>query len=199
MKLTVYYKKNRYIGVSHNDLLRKILKDFGNDDKNIIDKHIFEASHNLEEPKIQQNSINVKTLKKNRIDFKDGVSGANALLNVVAGNTVSQEEINRRAIICYNCKRKNEPTKSGLLESSNCRACGFSKRLNNYITKLKSAFGAGFDIPNNLSDKHCYVCECALSVMLPSKLNAFKHDKDKQHLRPDNCWLKKGSPNYEDK
>lgn len=169
---------------------------FGNNEeviKNAILKKFPNCLEDLEYISVTKNNPTVNDYKapakeKKKLSFKDGVTGAYALFKVATGSVVDQNELNRRANICIKCPM--------LVGSTNCRACGFAKGLANYIKKLKKEFGKGFVIPHGLEDKHCNVCQCALSVMLPSKLDVFKHDKDKQSERPNNCWLKKDSPNY---
>src|SRR5260221_7342793 len=72
------------------------------------------------------------------LKFKDVVSGAAALVKCVIGQCVDQKEINRRAMICTNCKE--------LKTVSNCRSCGFGGTLQNFLNKIKKTiFKKGFD------------------------------------------------------
>lgn len=124
--------------------------------------------------------------KKKKLGFSDYLHGAEALVNVSAGNTVDQLEINRRAGICQFCPK--------LEEVPGCMSCGFAGTLSNALNKIKKAFDSGFEIPNNMSKHGCGVCGCSLAVMLPAKTSAFKETD--QNLRPDHCWVKKKSNNY---
>ena len=180
-KLKTKYKGIVYYGNDELSIRQAILKKHPNDDTIISNLSILA---NKQEPAKDFKP----SVEKKKLSFKDGVDGAYALFKVVTGQYVDQNEINRRSNICNNCPK--------LISSSNCVPCGFGKSVNNFITKLKKAFGKGFVIPFGLESKHCSVCECALSVMLPSSLKSFKHDKDFQSKRPDTCWLKKGSENY---
>jgi len=123
-----------------------------------------------------------KIIKK--LTLKDYMSGASALVNVAIGSSVSQEEINRRAVICTNCPK--------VTEIPGCHGCGLAAAVNETVNKVKKAFGGGFTIPNNLQFNGCGVCSCALSVMLPAKMSQFK----KEEVRPTHCWVNKKSPNY---
>lgn len=129
-------------------------------------------------------------VEKKSTSFSDAVTGAKALLRIVAGDKVPQEEINRRAAICTSC-----PMVSGV---SNCRACGFGGQLTKFVNATKASFGKDFKIPNGLSDKYCSVCTCSLLMMLPSNMEAFQESAEKQGERPNHCWVKKTSPNYQD-
>lgn len=124
--------------------------------------------------------------KKKKLEFKDYLHGAEALISVSAGNSVNQLEINRRASICQTCPR--------LEEVPGCMSCGFAGTLSNTINKIKRFFKASFEIPNNMGKHGCGVCGCSLAVMLPAKTSAFK--KDDQAQRPDHCWVRKTSDNY---
>ena len=123
-----------------------------------------------------------KIIKK--LSLKDYISGASALVSVAAGGAVSQEEINRRAVICTNCPK--------VTEIPGCHGCGLAAAVNETVNKVKKAFGGGYTIPNNLQFNGCGVCSCALSVMIPAKMSQFK----KEEVRPTHCWVNKKSPNY---
>lgn len=140
-----------------------------------------------------------QTSGKKGFKFSQLVAGAEAIINVTAGNVVSQAEINRRARICTGCKAIDPDTNilmDGVVSTIDCRACGFATRFAAWTNKLKKQLGVGHAIPNGLSDKGCIVCKCTLAVMLPSKMSAFDYEKDLQDKRPDHCWVKKTSNNY---
>lgn len=179
--LKAKYRGIVFFGNSEQLIKNAILKKFPNSTEDLDYISIVSNTQKIEQYKAPSE-------KKKKISFKDGVAGAYALFKVVTGAVVEQSELNRRSNICIKCPK--------VIESSNCRSCGFAASLLKFVTKLKKAFGKGFVIPHNLEDKHCGICDCALSVMLPSDLKMFSHEKDKQSLRPDFCWLKKDSPNY---
>lgn len=137
----------------------------------------------------QNKNIEGKKKHKKKIYFKDAVSGAKAILSNAVGLVVSQDEINRRSGICQTCIMKDS--------TSDCMACGFANKLSGFMNRLKKSFGMGFVIPNNLDGTFCHVCSCALAIMLPSKLSAFNETPEKQAERPDHCWIKKTSSNYQ--
>lgn len=125
---------------------------------------------------------------KKRLTFKDVVAGAKALLGVGLGNTVEQQEITRRGQICAGCPLAELTT--------DCYGCGFSRVLSKFINNLKTIIGKEVSLHSDIKGSYCSVCGCALSIMIPSKLDAFKEDQAKQDSRPDYCWLKKGGQNY---
>lgn len=194
MKYKVYYKGIWWIGDTQEKIIKKILDTHPNIKSSIIQNVVTNGLVFNEKPMRKYGwSKKDKKLKQEPISFDQMVRGANALVKVVSGNTVSQEEINRRSSICSSCLVDGE---YGVISTNECRPCGFAKNLNNYINKLKRSFGKGFEIPNNLSDKGCIVCKCALSVMLPSQMDSFNYEGDKQDKRPHHCWVKKSSPNF---
>ena len=179
------YKGEKYLGDSHEAIAFRLIKDY----KDItFDEALILVKNNTRPNKDQpstNNPIIGKTVYKTK-HLSDYIIGAKALVKVVAGQVVSQEEINRRSIICSSCPR--------ITEIPFCNTCGQAGIFASAVNKLKQLFGKGFTIPNNLEKRGCDVCDCALSVMLPSKMEYFS-DKD-QAQRPDNCWVKKTSVNY---
>lgn len=123
---------------------------------------------------------------KKPLNLNDYINGAKAVVKVVSGQVAEQSEINRRAIICTNCSEKTE--------IPGCRGCGFTDTLNKSVNGIKKLFGKGFSIPNGLQGNGCNACGCALSVMLPSKMEQF--NEKPSVVRPIHCWVNKQSPNY---
>lgn len=178
----VFFKGYWYRAADNNALIKKIQKERPSISKSIIEILVNEKSEEYEDKE-----------KKKSVSFSQLVAGASAIVNVAKGSTVSQLEINRRAGICSSCVIENNP---GLVPVGDCRACGFARRLSSWINKVKKDFGSGFIIPNGLEDKGCGACNCALAVMLPSKITAFDYEKDNQEARPNHCWVKKTSNNH---
>lgn len=150
--------------------------------KEFVSKHAY-TSKRLHNPEREPE------LPTSNIKFKDAVNGAAALVKCVKGECVDQEEINRRSIICTNCPK--------LKKVSNCRACGFGGALSKFVNNIKrTVFRKGFEYPNGLEDKYCGICQCSLSMMLPSKMSAFHEDEEVNRSRPDFCWIRNDSENY---
>lgn len=185
-RFAVRYKGEKYLGDSYEAIAFRIAKS------HCIDySEAFEIAKNgqpnKESPNTSNSFITGKSFQRSKAKgLSDYVKGATALVSVARGQTVPQEETNRRAIICSKCPR--------LEQIPGCMGCGLAGRIANAVKNIKKLFGKGFVIPNNLETKGCGVCGCALSVMLPAKIELFS-DKD-QAERPDNCWVKKTSPNY---
>lgn len=185
-RLVVHYKGDKYLGDSSSSIANRIASDCNIPLEEAM-KYV--ASHVKDNKNIIQSALEVFKKKTGKAkSFSDYINGAKALVNVIEGNTVTQEEINRRASICNNCPMKTQ--------IPGCMGCGLAGRISNFINSIKKAFKSSFVIPNNLETKGCGVCNCALSVMLPSKMNAFS-ESDQQE-RPNHCWVKKTSPNYQD-
>lgn len=127
-------------------------------------------------------------IHKPKLKFKDVVAGAKALLGLTIGDAVDQTEITRRGRLCAGCPRMTLTT--------DCYSCGFAGTLNKFVNNLKGLFGKEVSIHSDVKGGYCDICSCALAVMIPSKLNKFHEDQDKQNQRPDHCWLKRGGTEY---
>jgi hypothetical protein len=172
----VVYRSYTYKGENNKILVTKILVDFRSAKKEEVEAFV------------ERNAKDIVS-----IGFSGLVAGAEALVNVVAGNTVTQSEINRRSAICFGCKIDGQ---KGVISANDCMPCGGAAKIARWTGKLKKSLGGGYVIPNNLESKGCAVCKCSLAVMIPSKMSAFEYEKDKQEERPEHCWVKKTSNNY---
>lgn len=180
---TVFYKKEQFIGQTDEDLVRSIVVKFGIK-RNIAQEYV----KNFSRDRPAVSSGESKTQEKRNLSLQEVVNGAFAVLNVSVGNTVNQEEIDRRASICIGC--------NNLTAVSGCSSCGFGKRVVEFVKKFKKSIKSGFNIPNNLENKFCKTCSCSMVVMLPSKMSMF-NEKTKMNIsRPDKCWIKKTSNNF---
>jgi hypothetical protein len=168
------FLNNKKISYDRDELLLHI-------QKNLKPNSAFSGGESQSEKRLNK-------VYQKRLTFKDVVNGAKALLNTSLGNTVDQEEITRRGRICASCPRKQLTT--------DCYGCGFSRVLSKFIGNLKNIFGKEVSLHSDVKGSYCDVCGCALSIMIPSKLDAFNETQDKQDARPEYCWLKKNSPNY---
>lgn len=187
-KYTVKYRGKKFMGNNEGDLYNNIISKFPDASEDEVNRAIsFKV-----QTKGFMGDANKNTFiphKDRKISFKDALTGVQAIVKIVKGEFVDQAEINRRAILCTNCPQKSLTT--------DCYGCGFASRLTAYVNKVKKeTFGTNFVIPNDLQGKYCGVCQCALLVMLPSKMSAFEEDAAKQDLRPKHCWVKKDSINY---
>lgn len=129
------------------------------------------------------------TAAKRELKFHEIISGAKAILKNELGLTASQEEINRRAIICTGCKL--------VTDVSGCKACGAGKSIAQWMDKMSgvlSKFRKAPIIPNSLGDKYCDHCGCSLYIMLPSEMSNFNEPNNV--TRPKHCWANPLSPNY---
>jgi len=118
-----------------------------------------------------------------KLSIKDAVAGATSALKQIGGDTIPQEEINRRAIICSSCPK--------LSEISGCKSCGFGGKIVKLVNNVKQVFGFGVKIPNGLGSHFCDCCNCSLAMMLPANLIDFNESTRNDKTRPDSCWLKK--------
>lgn len=175
-KYIVSYKDEQFLANSKEGLAKAIAKS-----KKIPLEEAMEEVKKLSKDFVTVKKENFESLvnKKKKPNLSDIVNGALALVNINISNTESQDEINRRAVICYNCPKLSKVT--------GCKMCGFAQSLTNTVNGIKKKFNKGFEIPNNLEDKYCGVCECALAVMLPATKEAYKNHNSSD--RPKNCWV----------
>lgn len=187
-KLEIKYKGMIFRGDTTNEIHGSIMK--------YLTKRKIAAEINLFEI-VEENSKLIQKRKvkekfaepsKKKINFDKARNGAIALLSVTVEGAVDQSEINRRASLCTNCPKVNKV--------SNCFACGFGGAIVRFVNGLKKLFKSGFTIPNNLESRYCGVCNCALAMMLPSKMEAFKENLKDNQSRPSHCWVKVGGKNY---
>lgn len=184
MALSFSYKGDRYVGENYEKIAKRICRDYPNLK---YDEILQLVRSNSRDNKITPSVYSAPPSRKKK-SLKDYLTGASALISVSFGGNVEQEEINRRAIQCSNCPKREE--------IPGCMSCGFAGVLSNSLNKIKKAFGCGFVIPNGLDKNGCGVCDCALSVMLPAKMSSFK--KDDSNERPIKCWANRNSDNFID-
>jgi len=182
-RFSFIYKGDKILGDSAEAIAFRVVKAGDKRDyQEILDQVNAELFQNKENIPVSRPPSNIKK----PLTLNDYINGAKAVVKVVSGEVADQSEINRRAIICTNCPNKTE--------IPGCRGCGFTDTLNRTVNGLKKMFGKGFNIPNGLQGNGCDVCGCALSVMLPSKMEQFNEKLGV--VRPTNCWINKQSPNY---
>jgi hypothetical protein len=118
---------------------------------------------------------------------EDILNGAKAMLKVMSGEIVSQEEILRRSEICKKCPK--------LEYMKGCMSCGAGKVVSALYEKSRAFFkGKRYEIPVELKKANCGVCKCYLSNMLPARLEDFHADTaQRAEIRPNACWLKNRS------
>jgi len=114
-----------------------------------------------------------------KVTLGEAWHGAAAMIRLVIGDYVPQEEINRRSEICNNCPKKSKV--------STCMTCGGGRLVANQLSKLR----AKGRVPDSVASHFCGVCDCALAPMVLSKPENFlKETNAKTSERPDDCWVK---------
>jgi hypothetical protein len=191
-KYRIKYQNRDFLADDAGSMIENITKYLTNRDKHIdIDEIRSHVNKNIKDsgPSDPQdiggklNKVAKKTLR-----YKEVMNGAQAILRVLGGDSVDQDEIKRRTRICRECPLKSL--------TSDCYGCGFASRLTGIINDIKSKFTGTFELSQDVKGSYCSVCSCALSVMIPSKMSAFDEDEEKQKSRPDYCWVKKGGTEY---
>lgn len=182
-KYKVQYKGEIIYGNSIDSIANKIIKIPGSS-HNITSASLLVARSVVPVSKaISVDSYQAPKKKSNGLKSLAEVShGAAAVLKNIGGIVVSQQEVNRRAIICSSCPNKSE--------ISGCRTCGFGKTLVTFVNNVKKAFGGGVSIPNGLEGNYCNSCDCSLAMMLPASLEDFSDSAKNDLSRPSNCWVK---------
>lgn len=131
----------------------------------------------------------VKPSKSKKLTFNDIIVGAGAILRYASGNAASAQEVKRRSEICKSCPMRDRTT--------GCAACGFSRKVANFINKIRSEKKAEVEIEATLRDSYCGVCNCSIPMMLLTRYEDFYVEPaHKNQLRPDACWLKQTSINF---
>lgn len=129
-----------------------------------------------------------KTVRRS-VSMTDAARAAKALVQVVRGGNVDQQEYQRRLDICNKC-----PLKSKV---SDCMGCGASGKVSRFIMDFKSRLGLGYKIDTKDGAMFCKICGCSLSLLLVTQLKNYKTESDLENSkRPNACWLKRMSPNY---
>lgn len=131
-----------------------------------------------------------KSKTAGNLRLHDVWTAAKAMVNIAKGSTVSQYEASRREAICHNCPLKTD--------TSDCKKCGGAKIGQSFINTLKHLTRMHIDFTKDTRTSYCGFCKCALSVILSSKLSAFKEKEDDEvnQQRPEPCWLRRDSHNY---
>lgn len=125
--------------------------------------------------------------KTSSIYAREAISAATALIKNASGEMVSQEEYNRRELICRKCPL--------FQKTSDCFGCGAIKGISSAIEKVKAVIGG--DVRTTLTDaRYCGFCGCSVSVIGVTKLDNYKVS-EKDNDRPSFCWLNPSSSNYE--
>lgn len=137
---------------------------------------------------IQKKNIKVSK-NKQKVSFKEALQAGKASLKIITGQIVSQKEIGRRWEICDKCPAKTE--------TKECFSCNRAKFLAQITHEIKGIFGTEVKFPGESKKFSCGVCGCSLAMLLPTKTSDLHEDTPQQkELRPDFCWMSKGSPNY---
>lgn len=117
-----------------------------------------------------------------KVTLSDIMSGAKSALKQIVGDTVKQDEINRRANICLNCPMKSEV--------SLCIPCGQGSKLLSFVRSIKKWWSKSHKIPHDLDHNYCSVCNCSLGMMLPAPIEHFTDKERTNRDRPKFCWVK---------
>jgi hypothetical protein len=142
----------------------------------VVSAHI-DAQNNFSKP------------KEKKVSISDAYNGARAVLRYVAGNSVSNAELNRRAEICRTCPQ--------LKITSGCMSCGAGGRIARLVNTIRAYKKSESQVPKPVENKYCGVCSCSIPMMILTRYKDFyKEATSKNSTRPDNCWLKETSENF---
>lgn len=144
---------------------------------------------------------NMKPKPKKRLSLAEIFHGAKAFVDIKKGNVVRQNEINRRAEICFKCQE--------LSETTDCFGCGAGRRLVKHVQTLKQDTNAAFLIPEGnfkkrsglepISKFFCNICGCSAIALCVSMMRNIRDESDAlNERRPDHCWMKRTSKNFID-
>ncbi len=117
--------------------------------------------------------------------WSDFIDGMKAFGRWMLDDTpvVEQKEADRRAAICVSC-----PLNVNVAGCSTCHK--LASAITGAVAKKTSAY------EDNL--RACAICRCALKAMVWFPMNNIQHNEtaEQQALRPDFCWVKQGSVNF---
>lgn len=123
------------------------------------------------------------------VSLNDAANAASALMKIVKGEFVPEEEYRRRLLICAECPLRQQ--------NSDCMGCGGSGRAARISMKFQEKLGHGYKLDKKVGREFCGFCGCSLSLLLVTKTINYKTEsKDLNIQRPVPCWLRKDSENY---
>lgn len=112
------------------------------------------------------------------LGFMDVVGAVNAAKQVVKGNVLSQEEIDKNVAICEKCPVITDKSKYP-----------GAKKLAIVTDKARKLNGVDFFIPGWTKEKFCGVCHCSVYMGAVSKKeNRHKDDAEEAKIRPETCY-----------
>lgn len=130
----------------------------------------------------------IASTKKKRVTLGDAVNGAKALIKYTSSNRISTEELTRRSTICSQCPMINR--------LGGCMSCGAAGAIARFVNKIRSSYNLEIQIPSEVRQSYCGVCECSLALMVVTHINDFHESAEKNAMRPDCCWMKTISYNF---
>lgn len=143
---------------------------------------------------------NAKTVKRPpSIGWQAMVRGGLALVKIIKGDIVEQDELERRANVCAAC-----PHIAPM--AAKCTPCMMNS-LSRLARTLAIKYGRGFTMPTirpkksvntktgKLSEFSCGVCSCPCLNLCLSKSKIFLEREQKP--RPLHCWANPQSPNWQ--
>ena len=183
-KYRIRYDGEQFLGQTLNDIAKHISnsKKIDLEEANKIVSKIAEKL-----VPVPQSDFNHNPPAK-KLSWVNTIAGATAILKSNLGSAVDQLEIEKRAMKCRSGDNGLQCPK--LSEISDCRACGWAGRFSKWMNKVKKMFKMGYDIPSDMKDKYCSVCDCSLAAMLPAQKSDFKESESKNNTRPSYCWVK---------
>lgn len=123
------------------------------------------------------------------VSIQDAAKAATALIKIIPGDYVSQEEYQRRAKICATCPLRQR--------NSDCMGCGGSGRAARMLMSFRSKLGLGYKVDEKIARQFCGFCGCSLSLLMLTKIKNYKtEDEETNSSRPSHCWLRRNSQNY---
>lgn len=161
-------------------------------------KHIKTLGHTDEQSDYWLNRIKSSSIKYDRekiekrktLKISEMWHAGVALFKQGAGETVNQEENDRRSKICRNCPFKDTV--------SNCIPCGGGDKLTGLINGFRRKFRVVLRIDREIKNKYCKACGCSLTLLCLTKKEFLpKETPEENRARPIRCWMRKDSPNFQ--
>jgi hypothetical protein len=128
-------------------------------------------------------------VRSRSVSIEDASRAASALIRIIPGDYVNEDEYKRRLSICSGCELRQR--------NSDCMGCGGSGRAARILMSFRAKLGLGYRLDKGVGSQFCGFCGCSLSLLLVTKIKNYKkEDLELNPQRPSRCWLRKDSSNY---
>lgn len=175
--------------------------------RNSVSAPNFNTLYNIIKPKVSGSSqvdgsqspvFKKRVLNRNKsnntkhsrsVTIADASRAANALMKIIPGDYVDQDEYLRRLSVCKTCEIRQK--------NSDCMSCGGSGKAARALLAVRAKLGLSYNMNKEEGSHFCGFCGCSLSLLLVTKTRNYRKENDETNAqRPSYCWLNRNSKNY---